>query len=157
MATPIQKPTIVMVPGSFSSPQFYDTFVSHLSGHNYEVQVVSLPSVGGQIATNMTDDATAIQAVTTKLADEGKDIVVVMHSYGGIPGTESAYGIRRKEREASGKKGGIVALVYAAALLVKPGMSLGSTMGEGAGVPDYVKVDVSIPSVSIVHGIVVPV
>ena len=157
MTTPTQKPTIVIVPGSFSTPEFYETFVSYLSGHNYEVQVISLPSVGGKTATTMTDDAAAIQAVTTKLADEGKDIVVVMHSYGGIPGTESAHGLGKKEREASGKKAGIVALVYVAALLVKPGMSLGSTTGEAAGMPDYVKVDVSIPSVSTGHGIVVPV
>ena len=99
----------------------------------------------------MTDDATAIQAVTTKLADEGKDIVLVTHSYGGIPGTESAYGLAQKEREASGKKGGIVALLYVAALLVKPGMSLGTTIGEGAGVPDYVKVDVRVSSSPLFH------
>jgi hypothetical protein len=71
---PTQKPTIVVVPGSFSTLPFYDLFVSQLSAHNYDVQVVSLPSVGGKIAMNMTDDANAIQAVTTKIADEGKTL-----------------------------------------------------------------------------------
>jgi pimeloyl-ACP methyl ester carboxylesterase len=151
-----QKPTIVIVPGSFSPTYFYDTFVSPLSAHNYDVQVVSLPSVGGKTATTMIDDATAIQAVTTKIADQGKDIVLVMHSYGGIPGTESAHGLAKKEREASGKKGGIVALLYVVALLVRPGKSLGSTLGEGTGVPDYVKVDVSGTSPSIVHIMLFP-
>lgn len=143
------KPAIVVVPGSFSTPPFYDTFVSQLVAHSFDVQVVSLPSVGGKTATNMTDDANAIQAVATKIADDGRDIVLVMHSYGGIPGTESAHGLAKKDREAAGQKGGIVALFYVAALLVQPGMSLGSTLGAGSGVPDYVKVDVSVPSDSI--------
>jgi hypothetical protein len=82
--------------------------------------------------------------MTAKIADEGKDIVLVMHSYGGIPATESAHGLAKKDREAAGKKGGIVALLYVAALLVQPVMSLGSTLGAGYGIPDYVKVDVSI-------------
>jgi pimeloyl-ACP methyl ester carboxylesterase len=151
-----QKPTIVVVPGSFSIPPFYDIFVSQLSAHNYNVQVVSLPSVGGKTATNMTDDANAIQAMTTKIADEGKDIVLVMHSYGGIPGTESAHGLAKKDREATGKKGGVVALLYVTALLVQPGKSLGSTLAEGPGVPDYVKVDVCIAFASVVHGISLP-
>lgn len=66
-----------------------------------------------------------------------------MHSYGGIPATESANGLAKKDREAAGKNGGMVALLYVAALLVQPGMSLGSTLGAGSGIPDYVKVDVS--------------
>jgi pimeloyl-ACP methyl ester carboxylesterase len=156
MASNTQKPTIVVVPGSFSTPIFYDAFVSQLSAHGYDVQVVNLPSVDGETATDMTDDADAIQAVTTKIADEGKDIVLVTHSYGGIPGTESAHGLAKKDREASGKEGGIVALLYVAALLVQPGKSLGSTLGEGTGVPDYVKVDVSFASASVLHRIYRP-
>jgi pimeloyl-ACP methyl ester carboxylesterase len=144
MASSTQKPTIAIVPGSLSTPPFYDTFVSQLSAHNYNVQVVSLPSVGGKTATTMTDDANAIQAVTNKIADEGKDVVLLMHSYGGIPGTESAHGLAKKDREVAGKKGGVVVLLYVAALLVQPSMSLGSTLGAGSGVPDYVKVDVSV-------------
>lgn len=144
MASFTQKPAIIIAPGSFSIPAFYDIFVSQLSTHRYDVQVVSLPSVGSEKATNMTDDANAIKVVITKTADEGKDIVLVMHSYGGIPGTESAHGLGKKSREAAGKEGGVIALLYVAALLVQPGMSLGSTLGAGSGVPDYVKVEVSL-------------
>jgi dienelactone hydrolase len=79
MASSTPKPAIVIVPSSFSIPPFYDTFVSELAAHGYDVQVVSLPSVGGKTATNMTDDANAIQDMTAKIADEGKDIVLVMH------------------------------------------------------------------------------
>ncbi len=92
----------------------------------------------------MTDDANAIKVVTTNIADEGKDIPLVMHSYGGIPGTESAHGLAKKDREAAGKKGSVIVLLYIAALLAQPGMLLDSMMGVGFGFPDYVKVDVSL-------------
>ncbi|KAL2818673.1 hypothetical protein BJX63DRAFT_59646 [Aspergillus granulosus] len=72
----------------------------------------------------MTDDAAAIQAVTSKLADAGHRIVLVMHSYGGIPGTQSAKDLSWETRQQTWKPGGIVALVYLAAYLVKEGMGV---------------------------------
>lgn len=75
-----QKPTIVVVPGSFSPPYLNNVFVSELTTHKYDVIVVDLPSVGGKTAATMTDDAQAIQAMTSKVADEDKDIILIMHS-----------------------------------------------------------------------------
>jgi hypothetical protein len=98
------------VPGSFPPPYFYNPFVSQLTAHKYGVVVADLPFVGGKIAATMTDDAQAIQAVTSKVAGEGKDIVLIIHSYCGVPGTGIAHGVTKKEREALGKKGGVVAL-----------------------------------------------
>lgn len=136
------KPTVVIVPGSFSPPEFYDKFVGQLSKHGYDGVAISLPSVGGKKPATMEDDAAAIAKVTSKLADEGKDVILVSHSYGGIPASESAKGLSRKERQESGKKGGISALLYVTALVVAEGASLGTTMGDA--VPDHVKVDVSL-------------
>ena len=68
--------------------------------------------------------------MTGKVADVGKDIILIMHSYSGIPETKSAHGVTKKEWEALGKKGGVAALLYVTAFLVGPGKSLGSTMGE---------------------------
>ena len=95
-----QKPTIVVVPGSLSPPYFYNTFVSQLTAHKCDIVVADLPSVGGKTTATMTDNAQVIQAVTSKVADEGKDIVLIMHSYGGVPGTESAHDVTKK----SGKR-----------------------------------------------------
>ena len=146
-----RKPTIVVVPGSFSAPYFYNTFISQLTAHKYDVVVADLSSVGGKAAATMIDDDQAIQDVTSKVAGESKDIVLIMHSYGGVPGTESVHGVTKEEREASGKIGGVVALLYVTTFLAGPGKSLGSTVGEGAGVPDYVKVEVRRAFTSIPH------
>jgi hypothetical protein len=78
----------------------------------------------------MGDDALAIQKVTSKLADDGQQIILVMHSYGGIPGTESAKGLSWEIRQANGEPGGIIALVYVSAYLIKEGMSVMSVAGD---------------------------
>ena len=54
-------------------------------------------------------------------------------------------GLVKKDREAAGKKGGVVGLVYLSSFIIAEGESLQSSMGTGAGgLPDYVQVHVSI-------------
>jgi hypothetical protein len=55
-----------------------------------------------------------------------------MHSYGGIPGTESVKGRTRRDIAAQGEKGGVVALVNMAAFLISAGQSVDSSLPDGA-------------------------
>ncbi|KAL3443878.1 Alpha/beta hydrolase fold-1 [Aspergillus insuetus] len=119
----MSQPTIVFVPGAFHTPEYYNPVRALLEAKGYGTEAVSLPSVGNTSASPMTDDVTAIRAVTSRLADEGHQVVLVMHSYGGIPGTESAKELGCGLRRKAGKTGGIVALVYLAAYFLKKGMS----------------------------------
>jgi pimeloyl-ACP methyl ester carboxylesterase len=98
------QPTIVFVPGAFHTPEYYNPVRSLLEAKGYVTKAVSLPSVGDS-TSSMADDATAIRAVTSKLADEGHQVVVVIHSYGGIPGTESARELGYELRQKTGKSG----------------------------------------------------
>lgn len=117
----------MIVPGSFSGPDLYAKLVQQISAHGYDVQYVDIPSIGrrGRASpATMYDDAAYVQAFTTKLADEGKDIVLVMHSYGGVVGTESSRGLIKSHRETSGKPGGIIGLCYIAAVVLEVGQSM---------------------------------
>ena len=127
---------------SSSPPYLYNAFVSQLTTHKHDVIVADLPSVSGKTAASITDDAQVIQAMTNNVADEGKDIILIMHSYDGVT---------KKERDASGKKGGVAALLYVTAFLVGPRKLLRSTMGKGAGVPDCFKVEVCSAFASILY------
>jgi hypothetical protein len=91
----------------------------------------------------MSDDADYINALTTNLAEKGKDIVLVMHSYGGICGTESVRGITKAERAISGKKGGIIRLFYISSPVPGVGGSIGMLMG--GNMPEFVTVKVGAP------------
>lgn len=136
MANTKTKPTIVIVPAAFSADFLYTTLIEKLRSHGYEtIFIRNLTTIWKEGAVpTMFDDAAQIHLACEKLADDGKDIVLTMHSYGGVPGTESARGLGKKERQANGKPGGIVSLVYCSALVAKVGQS--AHMAMGGDMPD---------------------
>jgi hypothetical protein len=82
------------------------------------VKTLTLLSVGGPTSTTVADDAAYIQKnYLDDLNFQGREVVVVMHSYRGTPGTESVKGRTRRDIAVQGKKGGVVALVYMAAFV----------------------------------------
>lgn len=78
----------------------------------------------------MADDAAFIAKDTEKLADQGKDIILIPHSYGGTPTTESTKGLGKAEREAHGKKGGVIRIAYITALVPAVGQSAGVVLAD---------------------------
>jgi len=132
ISTSSTKPIVVIVPGSFSSPDLYSNITEELLPFGYDAIVVGLVSVWQSDdipAASMADDAAHIRSVTSKLADQGRDIVLAMHSYGGVCGTESAKGLSKKDRESEGLPGGIIRLLYLTALINPVGVSLRTHMG----------------------------
>ncbi|KAH8756650.1 Alpha/beta hydrolase fold-1 [Diaporthe sp. PMI_573] len=125
MAT--SKPVIVFLPGAFSRPSDFDLVSDPLREVGYEVHVVhhpSSPDVLVQPTPSMYDDADNIHRLVESLADEGKNIVIVMHSYGGLPGTQACEGLSRTERLRASKPGGIVRLLYVGAAIAPVGSSM---------------------------------
>jgi pimeloyl-ACP methyl ester carboxylesterase len=122
------NPAIVIVPGSFSPASMYSNLVDALQKHNYNVRVVELPSVGdSDSATGKTmyDDAKAIQATLALFS--GRDIVIVAHSYGGVPATEASKGFLKVD----GKEGGVVKIVYMTAVVPLEGANAQITTQSG--------------------------
>ncbi|KAF5580400.1 short-chain dehydrogenase reductase SDR [Fusarium pseudoanthophilum] len=135
-------PHVVIVPASFAPPSLYSKLVRSLSQYALETTVIDLPSVGFRdtvSAASMEEDAGHIRKVTTKLADDGHEIILVMHSYGGICGTESTAGVSRTERQVSGKPGGIVRLVYISSPVPEIGGSVKTMMGDN--MPHFMKLE----------------
>jgi pimeloyl-ACP methyl ester carboxylesterase len=119
-------PTVVIVPGSFAPSKHYRVFTDSLERHGIDSRVIDTPSVGkrGNLPpATMSDDAEEITNLVSKLLDEGKEVVLMTHSYGGIPGTQSLSKLSRKAREAEGKKGGVDKIIYLASVVLQPGVS----------------------------------
>lgn len=55
--------------------------------------------------------------------EQGRDVVLVLHSFGGVPGCAAAGPFVRSVRKDQGKKGGIVAVLFLAAFAIPKGMS----------------------------------
>ncbi|KAF2762212.1 alpha/beta-hydrolase [Pseudovirgaria hyperparasitica] len=124
-------PTFVFVPGALSPVAQYQHVVDLLRARHFDATIVATPSVGfrpGPAAT-MFDDAAAISSVTQALANEGKHTILVMHSYGGVPGTQSVKGVSAKERKSDGKSGGVKRLVYVNAIIPGLGESVRGLFG----------------------------
>lgn len=139
----MSKPVLVFVPGAFARASLYHSFVEKLKPHGFEVEVVDLPSTIDRTPeppATVADDAAAIRAVACKYIEQGKDVHIHTHSYGGIPGTESIKGISKSGRQASGLKGGVSRIVYTTSLAVPVGASLKAGMGEN--LPDFLTVHV---------------
>jgi pimeloyl-ACP methyl ester carboxylesterase len=138
------KPTFVLVPGSFASPAWYEKVITLLEKADYEwvgAPLLTSNTEGKRkVPATMQDDAESIKEVISSVVASGKEVVVVMHSYGGYPGTEATKGLARVDLKKQGKSGGVVALVYVAAWMP----ALGKTIFELLEEPDFLKKDVTI-------------
>ncbi|KAI1089670.1 alpha/beta-hydrolase [Rostrohypoxylon terebratum] len=122
------KPSILLIPGSFAIPELYHNIFDIIAAKGYFIKGLHLPSVAWKdgprgAPPTLYDDAAFIAKEVADLADEGKDVVLIGHSYGGIPVSQSTKGLTKAERQKQGKKGGIVRLAYMTALVPPLGSS----------------------------------
>jgi pimeloyl-ACP methyl ester carboxylesterase len=127
-------PTIVLVPSSFCpSALLWNKTIDNLREAGYDTVAIELPSVGPPStapAKTMLEDAAHIHGTLEYLANEGSDILLVMYSYGSIPGLQALETLTAKERAAQGKEGGVIGLVHITGLLLEHGKSLGETFAS---------------------------
>jgi hypothetical protein len=91
--------------------------VNQLTVYGHDARATSLPSVGrrtGLPRATPAGDAGYMQSVTSKLVEEGKDVVLMMHSYGGVARRQSGQGLAKADCQAAGKTRGASGLVYPA-------------------------------------------
>lgn len=125
-------PTIVFIPASFSPASFYNKTIDRLREIGFEAIIHTLPSASREPpekAATLAEDVTYFHGVVAKLVEQGKEVVLVTHSYGGIVGTEVCKGLTKTDREAAGKKGGLIRLVYMTAVVPMLGQSLNNVLG----------------------------
>jgi len=150
----MSKPTILLVPGACALPEFYDNVVEGVTAKGYEMRALQTRCVAPKTgipegpAPTMYDDAALIAKTVEDLADQGKDVILIAHSYGGVPATESTKGLAKTEREKEGKKGGITRLAYKTALVPPVGKASADLLGT---VPDDQKLNMSIDEKGWVH------
>ena len=117
-----EKPQVVLIPGAWHTARCYDVITPLLEDAGYSTTALTLPSVGAEPPVTSTDeDAALILSTISDLADAGQDVVVVLHSYGAVPGSDAMKGLSKDERSHRGLKGGVIALVYMCAWMLPEG------------------------------------
>lgn len=130
---PTPNPTILFIPGSWLPPSTYSTFLSHLQTASFPTAYATYPSL------NPSDPSTATPAADSQhvrgkyllplVEEEGKDVVVVMHSYGGVVGSAAAKGLSKSVRTRSGGKGGVIGLIHITGFVLPHGSSVVDAVG----------------------------
>lgn len=144
------KPIFLFVPGAWHLPAYFDPLITHLSNHGYSSVAVTLPAVNSSpAATSLQPDVSAVADALTALLDDGSDVVLVMHSYGGMVGTDAVGRVveqRSRDGGGGGKTARIRRLVYVAAYVPLEGHTLGQTLDgavrEPPPPPDYLSFEV---------------
>lgn len=117
------KPTFLIVPGAWHQPLHYKTLIATLIGNGYETTIVDLPnSTRGPPYLPYQSDVDAVSKLLNFQVNAGKEVIMVMHSYGGVCGSAAIQGLTKTARKAAGKKGGVIGLVYIAAFAFDTGI-----------------------------------
>ncbi|KGO73225.1 hypothetical protein PITC_003130 [Penicillium italicum] len=118
------NPSIIIVPGAWHQPAHFQGLIDELAKFNYEAEGVTMPTVNSSPPLpTWEQDAQAVRRVIMNKLDAGKDVVVLAHSFGGVPMSEAAKGLGKKERHAQGLQGGVIKLVYMCAMALPEGQS----------------------------------
>lgn len=124
------KPTFVFVPGAWHGPQGYDATASLLAKKGYESKYVHLASVGANPPLkDMSPDVEVIRKAVEEVLNAGKDVVLVMHSYAGIPAMNALEHIMDNNSGGNGR-GRVVRLAWICGFVVPTGVSLFNAVGN---------------------------
>lgn len=111
-----RRPTIILVHGAYHQPEHFDLVANYLKDAGFKVVRPRLPSVGmsSDPGGALHLDAGAVRdALHDEIVQQGNDAVLVMHSYGGLAGSEG-YGMFQTGL-AVAESPGVRRLVYLAA------------------------------------------
>ncbi|KAJ5769124.1 hypothetical protein N7520_003683 [Penicillium odoratum] len=126
----MSNPTFVFSLGAWIIPAVYDATRSHLDALGFTSVCPAHPSIGAEPPTKtLSDDVASFREVLVKLADEGQELVVVGHSYGGVVASCAVEGLNKDARIKEGKTGGVIKVIYLAAFAIDKGQSLLGMLG----------------------------
>lgn len=110
------QPHVLIIPGAWHPASTMASFADALEAAGFAATVVPTRSVGTRDVTLQDDEAQA-KALLQPLLDDGKDVIVLGHSYGGFVITGLIAGLDKRGREAQGLGGGILGVIYLSAFI----------------------------------------
>lgn len=123
------KPSVILVHGSWHTNEYFGPLRSLLEAKGYPTTAPLLPTTGGTPGKDgLHEDAAVVRAEINRLVDQGKDVILVMHSYGGLVGSQAVEGLGKASRKQHGLPGGVIHMAFIAAFLLPEGSSLAAAI-----------------------------
>ena len=144
MPRPPSRPVFVIVPGASQSPSHYGYLFHLLSGQGYPTLSSLLPSTGTGEKVTAQDDTDYVRSrlILPVLDIEKHDVILVMHSYSGLPGSAAALGLGKADRLAEGKTTSVIGQIFIISVLPRGGDGKDLVAGFGGQLPPHMGVDV---------------
>ncbi|RMZ78096.1 hypothetical protein DV737_g4021, partial [Chaetothyriales sp. CBS 132003] len=96
-------PTLVFVPGAWHKPACYNKIIKLLQEqHKLKCIAITLPSTTANPAATFKDDLDAARHAISGETTNGRDVVVIAHSYGGMVGNSAIKGFARPRDVVAG-------------------------------------------------------
>jgi pimeloyl-ACP methyl ester carboxylesterase len=125
-----EKPGLVFVHGGWHTPECFDPIISELKTHGYESAAPKLPTIGASPPLNNFDpDVAAVRAAILSFLEVGRDVIVIPHSYGGLPASEAIKGLAKPDREKAGFNTGVLQIIYISSFIFPENTSIASAYG----------------------------
>ena len=136
------RPTIVAIHGGWQGPEAFSLLIPRLERAGYSVYAPALPSAGTIPALpNFDKDVEVVQHAVKSTIETGKDVILVMHSYGAVPGCEALQYLANTEEisKESGtpSKGRILKLVFLAGMVLPVGGSTWASQKGNEAIPGF--------------------
>lgn len=95
-------PTLVFVPGAWHKSTCYDKIIKPLQDqHNIKCVSVTLPSTTDNPNATFKDDVDAARNAILSETAEGRDAIVIAHSYGGMVGNSAIKGLTQQKASST--------------------------------------------------------
>lgn len=105
------KPTVIVFSGAFHQASCMELFIGKLQDAGFPAEAYGLRTVDNRDAV-VDDDTEYMISVMTPHLDENKDVIFIIHSFAGFPGSAAISNLSRESRVVRGEKGGILGVVY---------------------------------------------
>lgn len=121
--------TVALVPGAFHAEWAMDLFAAQLQRRGYNTRTWGLKTVNKPNVSVEEDSTLLAEGLLKPLVEQGKDVVLYLHSYAGFPGSAAIAGFSKAERSAKGLPGGILGLIFQSACVPRTGYTLRQMLG----------------------------
>jgi len=123
------KPIFVIVPGAWHLPQSFEAVIKILNSEDYETKGVTLVSGSDSSIQSFDPDVREVEKVVEEVLEDGRDVILVMHSYGGVVGSEATKKFLDKAAASSSGTTRIVGMVWVTAFVLPAGTSVMDALG----------------------------
>lgn len=117
--------SFVLVSGAWHTAQCWDATASLLRAAGHEAVAVALPSASANRNADFAGDLSAVRKAITAETEQGRNVVVVAHSFGGVVGSSAVQGLTAPVA----RRGAVVGLVLVASGFMPSGTSILDALG----------------------------